>query len=82
MKNIKKFAATLGLLGYIIMSVSSATADPGILVHDNSTPSNTTVIERLMNNVRNVVIGQLTGITVQTEDGILVHDREGILVHD
>lgn len=81
MKNIKKFAATLGLLGYIIMSVSSANANTGIMILDSATPTNQTVINRMMDGLRNVVIGQITGVTVQDE-GIMILDREGIMILD
>lgn len=78
MKNIKRTVATLGLLGIIILSNTSAQA--GIMFSDRGT--NPTTIERVFNSIRNVIIGQVTGVTMQSKDGIVVAGRGGIMFSD
>lgn len=72
MKNIKKLVATLGFMGIIILT--NTTAHAGIILSGRAAPSSTPAIERLLNSVRNVVIGQLTGVTMQNRTGIMFSD--------
>ncbi len=84
MKNIKKSVATLGLLGIIIMTASSANATTGIIVVDGITSNGPSVTQRILNAVRNTVIGQFTGVTLQDREGIMFSDQSttGIMFSD
>ena len=73
MKNIKKLVATLGLLGIIIMTASSAQA--GLIMAGRTAPTSPTVNTKIFNSIRNIVIGQLTGVTVQDTEGIMFSDQ-------
>jgi hypothetical protein len=82
MKNIKKSVATLGLLGIIIMSATSAQAGL-VMAGRSAAPSNPTTIERVLNSIRNIVIGEITGVTIQDDrDGLVMAGRTGIMLSD
>lgn len=73
MKKIKALTATLSLLGIIILSSTSAHA--GLVVAGRTAPPNQTSVTRLANSLMNIVIGQVTGVTIRDTEGVCVSDQ-------
>lgn len=76
MKNIKNTVATLGLLGIIILSSTFANANTGIIMVGRQAATQTTVMDRVFNGIRNIIIGQMTGVSIQSRDGIIMVGRD------